>query len=146
MTEYVCGFAFDTDAQNVALIRKARPAWQAGKLNGIGGHVEPGETASAAMGREFLEETGLYTPGWRRFLHLTDGQLRWCVTFYRAFDVPLDKVETRTDETVGVYCLDELPDMKVVPNLRWLIPLAADRHWLAGNSLLNMIDTSGVSG
>jgi hypothetical protein len=39
VVEYVVGFAFDTDGR-VALIRKNRPEWQAGRLNGIGGHVE----------------------------------------------------------------------------------------------------------
>jgi 8-oxo-dGTP pyrophosphatase MutT (NUDIX family) len=40
-------------------IRKNRPHWQAGKLNGIGGKVEPGENADQAMVRETLEETSV---------------------------------------------------------------------------------------
>ena len=39
----ILGFLFD-DKGNVALIRKHSPAWQAGRLNGLGGRVEHGET------------------------------------------------------------------------------------------------------
>ena len=58
---YVLGFAFTTDGR-VALIQKKRPAWQAGRLNGIGGKVEGTEHSAAAMVREFREETGVDTP------------------------------------------------------------------------------------
>src|SRR5690349_13991679 len=39
---YALGFLFDGTGR-VVLIRKRRPAWQAGLLNGVGGKVEPGE-------------------------------------------------------------------------------------------------------
>lgn len=58
MKRYVLGFAFD-HLGRVALIRKNRPAWQAGKLNGVGGKAEDGEKAVDSMVREFLEETGV---------------------------------------------------------------------------------------
>lgn len=35
-TKYVVGFAFDLTLTMVALIRKNRPEWQMGLLNGIG--------------------------------------------------------------------------------------------------------------
>ena len=62
MQTYACGFLFSLDRQRVLLIRKRRPAWQAGKLNGLGGKIEPGETPDAAARREVLEETGLVVP------------------------------------------------------------------------------------
>ena len=55
---YTCTFAFA--GASVLLIRKARPDWQAGKLNGIGGKVEGAETITEATVREFREETGLW--------------------------------------------------------------------------------------
>ena len=55
---YVAGFLFSPDRSRVLLIRKNRPAWQAGKLNGLGGKIEPGETPPQAMRREFREEQG----------------------------------------------------------------------------------------
>ena len=57
--EWVVGFLMDSDAEQVILIRKNRPEWQAGKLNGVGGKVEPGELIGGAMYREFREETGV---------------------------------------------------------------------------------------
>lgn len=47
----------------VAMVRKARPPWQAGKLNLPGGKLQDGETYHAALVREFQEETGLNLPG-----------------------------------------------------------------------------------
>lgn len=58
---YVLGFAFIPDRSKVLLIEKKRPAWQLGMLNGVGGKVEQGELISAAMAREFQEETGILT-------------------------------------------------------------------------------------
>lgn len=54
---YVLGFLFSEDGSRVLLIWKNRPAWQAGKLNGIGGKIEDGEQPLDAMKREFVEET-----------------------------------------------------------------------------------------
>lgn len=56
--EYVVGFMFNEANDRILLIFKNRPVWMAGKLNGIGGKIEPGETAHEAMEREFREETG----------------------------------------------------------------------------------------
>ena len=57
---YVVGFLLNYDRTQVVLIRKNRPAWQAGHLNGVGGKIEMGETPIEAMTREFEEETGLH--------------------------------------------------------------------------------------
>ena len=58
--DYCLGFAFTVDG-SVALIRKAKPAWQAGKLNGVGGKIEDFDPSPAhAMTREFIEETGVF--------------------------------------------------------------------------------------
>lgn len=59
--QMVVGFAYDFMNNAVLLIEKKRPSWMAGKLNGIGGKVEPGETPIAAMCREYYEETGILT-------------------------------------------------------------------------------------
>jgi 8-oxo-dGTP pyrophosphatase MutT (NUDIX family) len=55
---YVLGFVFNRNLGRVLLVLKNRPAWQANKLNGIGGKIEVGETPLQAMEREFREETG----------------------------------------------------------------------------------------
>jgi 8-oxo-dGTP pyrophosphatase MutT (NUDIX family) len=39
MLEYTLVFVFNPDLTRTLLIRKTHPKWQAGKLNGLGGHV-----------------------------------------------------------------------------------------------------------
>lgn len=143
-TNYCLGFAFDspdprtTDGihtlPQVGLIRKIKPTWQAGSLNGIGGTIEEsdrGDGASRAglnaMVREFEEETGLRTVhnDWRCF-H-TMGNERWQVECYRAFHMPLSLLKTTTEEEVLVISALYLPH-DVLWNLRWLIPLALDHQ------------------
>lgn len=126
---YVVGLLFaQTElGLHVALVRKARPEWQAGKLNGVGGKVEVGETPLAAMQREWAEETGTGSPVWRQF-----AELHWrhtTVTFFTgergATAYPLFR--TDTDEKVDWYALDDVRSQGIIPNLRWLIPLALDK-------------------
>jgi 8-oxo-dGTP diphosphatase len=124
MVKYVLGFAFDSGSDpNVGLIRKKRPTWQAGFLNGVGGHVEDGETPHEAMVREFQEETGLFVPTWAGVATMKNDE--WEVVVFKAFGVPLQNMVSLTDEKVAVYPADCLP-YDVLFNLRWLIPLALD--------------------
>lgn len=44
---YVLGFMFDRVGAGVALLRKTKPEWQAGRLNGVGGKVEKSEVPRA---------------------------------------------------------------------------------------------------
>jgi 8-oxo-dGTP pyrophosphatase MutT (NUDIX family) len=125
MQIYVVGFLFDKHRQFVALIRKKRPAWQAGLLNGIGGHVEPGEEVSHAMRREFFEETGVYVNTWRRFCILTCGR-EAIVHFFESVDLDPFYCTSPTDEQVDIIPVDEAVRCSIVPNLKWLIPLACE--------------------
>lgn len=131
--EWVVGFLMDEEADRVVLIRKNRPEWQAGKLNGVGGKVEPDDPSiHAAMEREFIEETGVGVTGWFHFASLT-----WeegIVHFLRAFDsAALLDAHTTTDEFVERHHIHTLAAPgagrdNVTPNLLWLVPLAAHRH------------------
>lgn len=142
--EWVVGFLMDVDAEWVILIRKNRPEWQAGKLNGVGGKVEPGESPITAMRREFEEETGVAWLDWHHFASLT-----WeegIVHFFRAFaDRPvLDRCRTMTDESVERHSVHRLNEPGpgrdcVTPNLLWLIPLAAHRH--DSYDLIDVVET-----
>lgn len=71
-TEYCVGFAFF--GSDVILIRKARPAFQKGLLNGVGGKLELGENFLQAMVREFYEETKTLTSinQWKYHGYLND--------------------------------------------------------------------------
>ena len=126
-TKYVLGFMFTEDLATVALIRKKRPVWQAGKLNGIGGHIEPGETAPAAMVREFKEETGYDTTvgGWERFAQLKGEDFEVDV-FWSCGE--LTQLKTQTDELIECHQVKLIDPFRrdVVENLCWLIPLAVD--------------------
>lgn len=124
---YVVGFALDPAADMALLIRKNRPAWQAGLLNGIGGHVEPGENNEQAMVREFQEETGVLLGIWRPMLRMEFPGAY--IAFYRAHVRNLDRLGacTLTDEPVESHEITALlqPGAPIIPNLRWLLPLAA---------------------
>lgn len=122
MKSYVVCFAFTPDGK-VILIRKNRPEWQAGKLNGVGGKIEEGESVHQAAVREFFEETGAKTKegDWRYFCYMSS-QLWGC---YCLSAENITGFSTTTDEVVDAY--DKLPD-DVLPNLLWLVPLAKQRE------------------
>lgn len=122
-TLYTAGFLFSYDRERVALIRKLRGKWQAGKLNGIGGHAESGEQPIETQIREFWEETGCQVVAWAPICRLSlQGQ--WEVNFFAAFgDYP---IRTMTDEAVDWYLVDEIlhGNHVIIPNLKWLLPMA----------------------
>ena len=142
---YVCGFLFSADRARVLLIRKNRPAWQAGKLNGVGGKVEAGETLADAMRREFREEAGLDLPEWRHLLTLSGcddaGTARgWAGHFFRAFG-DVAAAAAMTDEPLEVHAVRSLPD-DVVPNLRWMIPLMLDDEPVEGRYAVRLVSAA----
>jgi len=128
INKYVVGFAFSEDGSHVALIRKSRPAWQAGKLNGVGGKIEPGESPIDAIVREFLEETGVDSScfNWRSVGRLYGDNFELFV--FSAFHEFMQNVVTTTDEIVEVVKTDlnYLRD-EGISNLSWLVAAALDR-------------------
>jgi 8-oxo-dGTP diphosphatase len=124
MDFYVLGFVFTPDAERVALIKKLRPKWQAGKLNGIGGKIEDGETPMECISREFEEETGVSIP-WvddNYFMTLRgDISTVYCFAYKTSKEA---RIKTTTDEEVGYYGVSNLPSLDTVDNLQWLVPLA----------------------
>lgn len=126
MKEYVVGFIFDTIRQNVLLLLKDRPAWQAGKYNGVGGSSEPGESPVETMRREAWEEVGLMPCNWRHYATLTDAR-GWAVHFFSATIVDLASASQRESEVPQAFPVNQLP-RNVMPNLRWLIPMALSLH------------------
>jgi len=127
MLRAVCGFFFSVNRETVVLIRKRRPPWQAGLLNGVGGKIEEHEAPLDAMRREFREETGLYVEDWDDFCLHHDENNGFEVTYFRAFGDDVTSCETRTDEDVGCYPVSALPSLSLVPNLAWIVPMALDR-------------------
>jgi len=143
--QYSCVFVFGTPG--VLLVRKSHPSWQKGRLNGIGGALEPGETPEMCARREFLEETGKNPPALRRFCTLTDSGVivHFFTGEWAGEDPPTlrdlnDKSEPLEwhplqseivggsnggDDTVGHPQWQD-PD-EAIDNLAWLIPMARDR-------------------
>lgn len=138
---YALGFMFIGELntpRHVTLIKKARPAWQAGKWNGVGGklnvstthgNAEASESPLEAMVREFREETGVITERdeWRHRATLVYPEAN--VFVFSAFRTGIHVRQT-TDEPVATrdigYVLRNAHE--TVGNLRWLIPLVLDRQ------------------
>ena len=130
MKEYVVGLMFSQNEEHVVLIRKKRPHWQAGRLNGPGGSIKEGEKPFDAMVREFEEETGLKTIqiDWFNFCLLECPEVK--VHFFWTINVCFADVKTVTDEEVEITRVPELYKAKLVDNLSWLIPMALNEDTL----------------
>lgn len=127
-TRYVVGFQFDADEHSVLLLRKLHPTWQRGKCNGVGGHVEEGESFYEAMVREGLEETG-QTLEWEMFAQLRgDG---WVMGCFRGNDSGLVTWgQNDVGEGLERWLVQNVVDgmsVTTIPNLRWLVPMALSR-------------------
>lgn len=124
--EYVVGFMFNNSHRKVCLIRKKRPDWQANKLNGIGGKVEPWETDLAGMVREFEEETSVKTTE-GDWLHVCDIMFSGIVVhiYACANQTYFDAVITNTDEEVEKTTLHYIHSRQsdCIPNIPPLIRL-----------------------
>ena len=110
--------------RQVLLIRKKR-GLGAGKINGPGGRLEPGETFDACATRELREELGV-TPlelerlGEHRF-QFVDGYSTY-VYVYRALDLEGTPVET--DEAAPLWVdVDEIPFEEMWEDDRIWLPL-----------------------
>lgn len=122
--EYVLALLFTADGREVVLVRKTRPAWQAGRVNALGGKVHHDERIIDAARREVREEAGVEVDGWEEFLVWDDAEYR--LRAARAFDDAARLARTAEDQEIFLARVDALPP-NVIDNLRWIIPLALDR-------------------
>lgn len=133
MKRYVLGFLFSKNRERVVLIRKNRPVWQAGKLNGVGGHIEENEEARAAMVREFFEETGvcINPEEWEHIGKMyRNGHNEFECHVYRAFSDKCHNIVQTTDEMPRMYTVESVIGefVKTISNLPWLIMLCLDQN------------------
>lgn len=131
MTEYVVIHAQRIDHNDTfdhaLLVLKDRPAWQRGRLNLVGGKVEPGETPLQAAVRELNEESGLTPlPGWRQ---LVCGQIQGNSCLIHCVRLAVDslaEINPRPGETEKVEWYpfrSAFTDPRLMPNLLATIPL-----------------------
>lgn len=133
---------FSDDRRQVVLIRKKKPAWQAGKLNGVGGKINQGEGARPAMVREFEEETGILVgeADWRKVVELraffkeVDGVSGSCtIHFFVNFSSQDTLEQCRTtaanEGDIEIHYLDYLRSLdgskQALAQLRWILPMCA---------------------
>lgn len=119
--DYVVGFYFNEDLSKVALLRKTKPDWQKGLLNGPGGKKKASEDPAEAMYREMVEETGAHVLVWK-YVGVLSPEANVKVFYFAAKGK--QQMQSMPDEPVDWYSVDKLMDLPVVPNLVWLIPMA----------------------
>jgi len=121
--EYVAGFMFSHDNSYLGLIKKTKPEWQKGKLNGIGGKIEVNETPLEAMIREFREETGYHHEAWDKFCMLKGD---WGTVYFFKAHGDLTQLNTMEEEEIKVLSVEHILALSkgAVANLSWLIPMA----------------------
>jgi len=104
-------------------IVKDRPEFQKGKINLIGGHIEPGEEPIPAAIREIKEETGL-TSCYEEEMGLIYGD--WgqvhCIRSHVEFYLPLKNLDT-TEPVFWEWFIDIKDSPNLQPNLKVIIPL-----------------------
>jgi 8-oxo-dGTP diphosphatase len=122
--------AFALCNEEVLLVRKEKPKWQSGLLNGVGGKAEVHETPLDAMCREFLEETNIEVSAdrWNHFA--SEFGRGYVVHFFRCRLSTLVRDVTPTQNDAGEklywYNARMLDRQSIIGNLQWLIPLAVD--------------------
>lgn len=126
MISAVLGFMFCPMKGHVVLLKKKRPDDQRGKFNGVGGKVEDGESAPAAMVREFMEETGVETKqeDWELVVLLKNDA--WHVSVYRTFSDSVYAARSMSDENVAIVDVEYLFEFPTMRNTRWLVPFCLD--------------------
>lgn len=126
MQKYVVGFLIDSD-WNVVLIRKNKPEFQKGFLNGVGGKIEEGEDPMRAMEREFAEEAGVIFKKWNHFATISE-EGDYEVYCFKAFVPDVKEIETKsmTSELIEVRPIKFLRVAGILPSAMWLIQIALD--------------------
>lgn len=121
--KYVVGFAFDGD--QVLLIEKNRgPSFLIGKLNGVGGKVEEGESFIEAVEREFIEETAC--PINLKWTYAIEIEYDNCIINFYYCDTTLyrDNVPLiPEDEELYWFDVNNSDKSKLVTNLNYILPL-----------------------
>ena len=136
MEHYVMGLVFNINHNKVLLIKKLKPNWMKGHWNGIGGHIEEGETAMEAMIRESEEECG-HSYLWEHKITFTcpGGIVFVFAAIYPHNEINFEQIE---EEILRVWDIYNLPTT-MMSNLKCYIPLC-----LASFQFLIMINQTNL--
>lgn len=132
IARFTLGFVL-ADGKYVYLMRKDHPDFQAGKLNGVGGKLEPGETFADCMAREAVEESG-YSGAWHHLATMTGNTKGWgmyqCEVFYSVMSEGDTEPHTCEREPIEKHPIADLLSLssQMVPHLPVLIMAALARH------------------
>lgn len=115
----------DGGEEEFVFIRKNKPAWQAGKLNLVGGKIENLEDPCSAGYRELAEETGLWATTMEEVGLLVDGSTKIHLLRGRTFtpSPPFMPREEDTEVPAWFKWKDIRDDKDLIPNLRVIVPL-----------------------
>ena len=127
MQGFTLGFVFNEGLDQVLLIHKTHPEWQAGKVNGLGGKIEEGEDSASCITREVKEEAGIVTEKeeWTLVGRMHGPTWNVDVLAYVYVGNPNDAT-TQESEPVEWFDVDALPN-NIIGNLTWLIPITLDK-------------------
>ncbi len=119
----LCFLEYD---DNVLLIRRARhkQLWP-NLYNGVGGHVEPGETVLEAAQREIHEETGLHVKGLdlQAVIHVDrEGQDAGILLFVLRGQPNKTALRSSPEGTARWVRKRDIFKLDVVSDLPWLLP------------------------
>lgn len=118
--------SFLVHGEKLLLLRgSAHKRLWAGKLNGLGGHVEAGEDLLTSARREIVEETGLETRELELcgIVHISGKDSNTGVILF-VFVGKVDSIEFHAspEGQLGWYPLEELPWSEMVSDLPMLLP------------------------
>lgn len=117
---YSVGYALSHDGSQVLMLQKNKPDFLVGLWGGIGGHIEPGETAHEAMDREAHEEANLLGVNWELIEVMdrpeTPGSAPDSAKMYLfGARINLDQAQAMTDEAIEVFTWDQVDQLYLVP-------------------------------
>ncbi|MEN8240478.1 MAG: NUDIX domain-containing protein [Chloroflexota bacterium] len=116
---------FVTREESVLLIKGApdKRVWP-NLYNGIGGHIEPGESVLEGAKREFLEETGLplLSPWLTGIITIDTGQIPGIGMYVFSGEVGAGKLVPSEEGQLKWVSIEKLTDIPLVEDLPVLLP------------------------